>query len=71
MKRYKLIGLTRQAERYLEEDDYNSLSDMIGSEFTECDYKSDVDGKSLFIAPDGEEVHIDFIEIEEIQPKLF
>ena len=68
--KYKLIGLTQYAETYLDEKDFDELTEMIGDEVEESDNLSAVDGKRMFIMSDGEEVHIDYLELEEIQAEL-
>jgi coenzyme F420-reducing hydrogenase beta subunit len=44
---------------------------MIGCEVEEVQTRSFVDGKMILKMPDGQEAHIDFLKLEEIQPKLF
>ena len=66
MKKYKFIGLSKYAERHLCEEDTEQLKEMIGSEVVESPFNSIVDGKRMFIMPDGEETHIDYLELEEI-----
>jgi hypothetical protein len=68
--KYKFIGLSQYAERHLCEEDTESLIEMIGCEVEESDNLSIVDGKRMFIMPDGEEAHIDYLELEEIQSEL-
>lgn len=70
MKKYKFIGLSKYAERHLCVEDIESLTEMIGCEVTESDKPSIVDGKRMFIMPDGEETHIDYLELEQIQDEL-
>ncbi len=70
MEKYKFIGLSKYAEKHLDVDDFNDLKEMIGSEVIESDIPSIVDGKRMFIMPDGEETHIDYLELEKIQPEL-
>lgn len=71
MKQYRILGVTELAHRRLEDDDIESLLDMVGMTCYKCDHVSEIDGKSLFMMPDGEETHIDFIQIELIEPELF
>jgi glutamine amidotransferase PdxT len=66
--KYKLIGITEYAERWLSEEDIETLKEMIGCEVYESKKKSHIDKKIMFIMPDGEETHIDFLQIEEIHP---
>ena len=70
-KKYKFIGLSKYAERYLIHECFEELENMIGAEIEESDEVSEVDGGRMFIMPYGENVHIDFLIIEEIQPQLF
>lgn len=70
MKKYKFIGLTKYAKRHICVEDTESLTEMIGCEVTESDKPSIVDGKMMFIMPDGEETHIDYLELEQIQDEL-
>ena len=70
MKKFKLIGVTRYAKNCLSEEDILSLITMIGSEVQESNFKSKVDDRMLLEMPDGERTHIDFLELEEIQPEL-
>ena len=70
-KKYKFIGLSKDAERYLIPECFEELENMIGAEIEESDEVSEVDGGRMFIMPYGEDVHIDFLIIEEIQPQLF
>ena len=70
MKKYKLIWVSEFAERFLCMEDLETLKEMIGSTLTESDIKSNVDGKSMFIMPDGEDTHISFLKLEEMQPEL-
>jgi len=67
MKKYKLIGVSEFAERFLCLEYLEALKEMIGSTLTESDIKSNVDGKSMFIMPDGEDTHISFLELEEVE----
>ena len=68
-KKYKLIGVSSYAERFLSCEDLDSLKEMIGCEIIES-RKSWIDGRTLFLMPNGEEAHIDFLELEQIQPEL-
>lgn len=68
--KYKFIGLSKYAERHLCEEDIEQLTEMIGCEVEESENTSIVDGKRMFIMPDGEEAHIDYLELEEIQPEI-
>ena len=68
--KYKFIGLSRYAERHLCVEDIERLTEMIGCEIEESEKLSIVDGKRMFIMPDGEETHIDYLELEEIQSEL-
>jgi hypothetical protein len=68
--RYKLIGISKLAESDLCEEDIQQLTEIIGCEINESESNSMVDGKRMFIIPSGEEVHVDFLEIEEVQPEL-
>lgn len=70
MKRFRFLGLSIYAERHLCEEDTEVLNQMIGSEVFESENKSIVDGKTMFIMPDGEETHIDYLELEEITEEL-
>ena len=52
--KYKFIGLSKYAERHLCEEDIEQLTEMIGCEVEESENTSIVDGKRMFIMPDGE-----------------
>ena len=68
--KYKFIGVSEHGHKWLCEEDIEQLNEMIGCEIEESDKPSIVDGKRMFIMPDGEETHIDFLELEEIQAEL-
>lgn len=68
--KYKFIGLSKYAERHLCVEDTEQLTEMIGCEVEESENPSIVDGKRMFIMPDGEETHMDYLELEEIQAEL-
>lgn len=68
--KYKFIGLSKYAERNLCEEDTERLTEMIGCEIEESEYPSIADGGKMFIMPDGEGCHIDFLDIEEVQPEF-
>lgn len=63
MKKYKLIGVTKYAEKHLDEVDLNALKEMIGCEIEESE-DTDI---NMFKMPDGEETHIKFLDLEEIK----
>lgn len=66
MKKFKFLGITKYAEKYLSSEDISILLSMIDCEVIESDELSKVDGKKMFTFPDGEDVHIDFLQLEEI-----
>ena len=68
MVKYKLVGVTKYAERYLDVDDLESIKDMIGCEITLNDKFSIVDDKRMFNMPDGKITHSDYLQVEEILP---
>ncbi len=68
--KYKFTGLSKYAKKNLCEEDTEQLTEMLGCEVEESDTPSIVDGKRMFIMPDGEETHIDYLELEEVQPEL-
>jgi hypothetical protein len=70
MAKYRFLGPSIQAEQFLTEEDIQKLFDMVGCEIELHDEASKVDGKRLFMMPDGELTHVDFLEFEEIQPEL-
>jgi|688.fasta_scaffold491836_1 hypothetical protein len=70
MRKYELIGITNYAKQYLCEEDIQSLLEMIGCTVVERETKSILYGKKMFQFPNGEELPIDFVELEEIQPEL-
>lgn len=70
MRRFRFLGLSIYAEKHLCEEDTEQLTEMIGCEVFESDTPSMVDGKTMFIMPDGEETHIDYLELEEITEEL-
>jgi hypothetical protein len=70
MNKYKLLGVTEYAERHLSVDDIDELKSMIGCVIEESDEPSIVDGKRMFIMIDGEETHIDYLELEMLQPEI-
>jgi hypothetical protein len=69
-KEYRFIGVSEYAKRHLCEEDIQQLNEMIGCKIQESEIPSIVDGGKMFIMPDGEETHICFLQIEEIQPEL-
>lgn len=64
--KYKFIGISKYAERYLCVEDIEQLKEMIGCEIEERETPSVVDGKRVFIMPDGKGAHIDFLELEKL-----
>jgi hypothetical protein len=70
MNKYKIIGVTKYAEQYLGVDDLNDLKNFIGCKVYENETKSHIDGKTMIDMPDGEITHIDFLELEKVQPEL-
>jgi len=68
--KFKIIGITKFAERYLCVEDFELLIGMIGCEVEESNEISNVDGNKMIKMPDGEDTHIDFLELEEVQPEI-
>jgi hypothetical protein len=65
MKKYKLIGVTKYAERHLSVDDLDTIKSMVGCDIIESEHRAEIDGGKLFIMPDGKDTHVDFLDIEE------
>jgi hypothetical protein len=62
-----LKALTEKAYKRLSVDDCKTLKEMIGSEVYVSDENSDVGG-ILYMMPDGETAHEDFLILETINP---
>lgn len=70
MEEYIITGLTKYAYSDLSEDDIESLESMIGCVVTESENRSIADGGRMFEMPDGEDTHVDYLELEIIEPEL-
>jgi len=70
MKKYKVLGITKYAERHLNVDDCECLIEMIGCIVLESQTLSHLDGGVMLEMPDGEITHICFLQLEEIQEEL-
>ena len=65
-KRYKLIGVTEEAERHLSVDDLTAINAMIGCDIVESEQKAFIDGGTLFKMPDGSTAHSAFLVVENL-----
>ena len=66
MKKYKLMGVSQYAKKHLTANDLTALEEMVGCNIIESENKAEIDGGKMFVMPDGEDTHIDFLDVEEI-----
>lgn len=66
MKKYKILGVTSYANRYLIDLELDSLKNLIGTTCQECEEVND-SLERLLLLEDGETAHPDFLILEEIK----